>query len=146
MTLSMDEAQRIVDGTIEKAKELNFTGDALTGAEMLEYDMANYVFPLDQLQAETDKIAKRIANVDVELLSLSKKMVNRVLDHMGFSLSLQAGSDFVTLANRLPSNKEFKRIVREKGLRAALQWRDGPFGGGLGRYPPPAGEDGEDGE
>ncbi len=130
----------------KKAKELNFTGDCLTGAEMVEHGMANYVFPLDELEAKTEKIARRIANVDVELLSLSKKMVNRVLDHMGFSLSLQAGSDFVTLANRLPSNKEFKRLVKEKGLRAALNWRDEPFGGGLGRYPPPAGEAGEDEE
>jgi enoyl-CoA hydratase len=121
---------------IKKAKELNFTGDCLTASEMLEYRMANYVFPADEVEAETTKIAKRIANVDVELLSLSKKMVNRVFDHMGFSLSLQAGSDFVTLANRLPSNKEFKRIVKDEGLKAALKWRDGPFGGGLGRYPP----------
>jgi enoyl-CoA hydratase len=122
---------------LKKAKEMVLTGDALTAREMLDYRMANYVFPLDTLEAETRAIARRIANVDPQLLALSKRMINRVFDQMGFEHSMKSSGEFVTLAGRLPSNQEFKRIAREKGLRAALEWRDGPFGGPLGRYPKP---------
>lgn len=63
-------------------------------------------------------------------------MIHRVFEQMGFSFSMKSSGEFVTLAGRLPSNQEFKRIARERGLRAAIEWRDGPFGGTLGRYPP----------
>ena len=122
---------------LKKAKEMVLTGDALTAQEMLDYRMANYVFPLARLEDETRTIARRIANVDPQLLSLSKRMINRVFDQMGFDVTMKTSGEFVTLAGRLPSNQEFKKIAREKGLRAALEWRDAPFGGPLGRYPPP---------
>jgi hypothetical protein len=54
---------------------------------------------------------------------------------MGFSSSIKSSGEYVTLSGRLPSNQEFKRIAREQGLRAAIKWRDEPFGGTLGRYP-----------
>jgi len=122
---------------LKKAKELVLTGDALTAREMLDYGMANYIFPIDRLEQETRQIARRIANIDTQLLALSKRMINRVFDQMGFSFSMQSSGEFVTLAGRLPSNQEFKRIARQQGLRAAIAWRDGPFGGTLGRYPEP---------
>lgn len=122
---------------LKKAKELQLTGDSLTAKEMLRYGCANYVFPNDRLDDETRKIARRIANIDVELLSLSKKAMNRAFEQMGFELSLRSASEFVTLAGRLPSNSEFKRRARDNGMRDALDWRDGPFGGPLGRYPEP---------
>jgi len=122
---------------LKKAKEMVLTGDALTAREMLDYRMANYVFPVAELEKETRTIARRIANVDSQLLALSKRMINRVFDTQGFDVSMKSSGEFVTLAGRLPSNQEFKRIAREKGLKAALEWRDGPFGGPLGRYPKP---------
>jgi enoyl-CoA hydratase len=122
---------------MKKAKEMVLTGDALTAQEMLDYGMANYVFPVEQLEHETRTIARRIANIDPQLLSLSKRMINRVFDQAGFTFSMQSSGEFVTLAGRLPSNQQFKKISREKGLREALKWRDGPFGGALGRYPEP---------
>lgn len=121
---------------LKKAKEMLLTGDALTAEEMLRHGMANHVFSPDKLEEETRIIARRIANIDPQLLSLSKKMVNRVYEQMGFQFSIQSSGEFVTMSGRLPSNQEFKRIAKDEGLKAAIQWRDGPFGGTLGRYPP----------
>ena len=53
---------------MKKSMEMILTGDALTAREMLDYQMANYVFPLDRLGEETRTIARRIANVDPQLL------------------------------------------------------------------------------
>ena len=120
---------------LKKSMEMVLTGDSLTAREMLDYQMANYVFPLEQLESETRAIARRIANVDSQLLSLSKTMIHRVFEQIGFSSTMKSSGEYVTVAGRLPSNQEFKRIAREQGLRAALKWRDEPFGGTLGRYP-----------
>jgi enoyl-CoA hydratase len=123
---------------LKKAKELSLTGDSLTADEMLQYGVANYVFPKEKLEEETTKIAKRIAHIDLELLSLSKRAVNRTFDIMGFPVSLQYAGEFDSFGHFTTSAVgEFSKRVREKGIKAALEWRDGPFGGIVGRYPPP---------
>ncbi|HUT71162.1 MAG TPA: enoyl-CoA hydratase-related protein [Desulfatiglandales bacterium] len=122
---------------LKKAKELSLTGDSLTADEMLDYGVANYVFPNEKLEEETLRIAKRIANIDLELLSLSKRVVNRTFDQMGFTISMQYGAEFDTMGHFLDVQGEFSKMIREKGIKAALEWRDGPFGGIMGRYPPP---------
>jgi enoyl-CoA hydratase len=121
---------------LKKAKELSITGDSLTADEMLRYGVANYVFPPEKLEEETTKIAKRIAHIDLELLSLNKRVVNRTFDQMGLTTSIQYGGEFDSLGHFLTVNGEFAKIATEKGMRAALEWRDGPFGGIVGRYPP----------
>jgi enoyl-CoA hydratase len=121
---------------LKKAKELSLTGDSLTADEMLHYGVANYVFPKEKLEEETLKIAKRMAHVDLELLSLNKRVVNRTFDQMGFSTSIQVAGEFDSLGHFLDVNGEFAKVISQKGMKAALDWRDGPFGGIVGRYPP----------
>ena len=121
---------------LKRAKWLSLTGDSLTAKEMLDYGMANWVFPKDALDAETRKIARRIANVDSELLSLSKTLVNRIFDQKGYSTSMKSSGELIGYARRLKSSRQFRKTTQEKGLRAALEERDGPFGGIVGRYPP----------
>ena len=121
---------------LKRAKWLSLTGDSLTAKEMLQFGMANWVFSKDKLDAETRKIARRIANIDSELLSLSKTLVNRIFDQRGYSLSMKSSGELISHAPHLKSSREFKKIIREKGMRAALEARDGPFGGVVGRYPP----------
>jgi hypothetical protein len=38
------------------------------------------------------------------------------------------GADIQALSAVRPGGGEFGRIAREKGLKAALDWRDSPFG------------------
>lgn len=121
---------------LKRAKWLSLTGDSLTAREMLEFGVANFVFPRTRLDEETRKIARRIANIDSELLSLSKTLVNRIFEQQGFSYSLKASGEYVSFAQQLKSMREFKKTIRDKGLKAALEERDRPFGGIVGRYPP----------
>lgn len=121
---------------LKKAKELSFTGDSLTAKEMLKYGIANHVFDDAKLDEETRKIARRIANVDSELLSLSKTMVNRVFDMQGYSHSLKSSAEYVNIAFRLKTLGDFNKLIRSKGVKAAVEERDRPFGGIVGRYPP----------
>jgi enoyl-CoA hydratase len=121
---------------LKKAKELSITGDSLTAEEMLQYGVANYVVPRSELEEATTKIARRIAHIDIDLLALSKRVVNRTFDVMGFGVSLQYGGEFDSLGHFLRP-RPFSQLRREKGLREAIEWRDGPFGGIMGRFPRP---------
>ncbi len=121
---------------LKKAKELSLTGDSLTAKEMLHYGMANHVVANDKLEETTRTIARRIANIDSELLSLSKTLVNRIFDQMGYSHSLRVSGEYISVAHRLKALGDFNNKIKEKGIKEALRERDEPFGGVVGRYPP----------
>ena len=112
----------------KKARELLYTGDSVTGKEAVDIGWANHAYPVDQLAAKTEAFAERIANVDGPMLQMTKRQVNRVYEIMGLRTSLQVGGDLQELGRARPGGEQFGRIAREKGLKAALDWRDSPFG------------------
>jgi enoyl-CoA hydratase len=112
---------------MKKARELLYTGNSVTGKEAAEIGWANYAFPIDQLAEKTEAFAERIALVDSPMLQMSKRQVNRVYEIMGFRTSLQVGGDIQELGRVRPGGEMFGTVAREKGLKAALDWRDGPF-------------------
>ena len=113
---------------MRKARELLYTGDSVTGKEAAEIGWANAAYPIADLAAKTEAFAERIANIDSPMLQMTKRQVNRVYEIMGFRTSLQVGGDIQELGRARPGGAEFGRISREKGLKAALDWRDRPFG------------------
>ena len=113
---------------IKRAKQLVFTGDAITGIEAVQMGLANAAFPADQLASEVEKIALRIANVESDLLALQKGLVNRSAEIMGFRTAIDVSGFVHDLCPHLPGTKHFFNLIETEGLPAALQWRDGPFG------------------
>jgi enoyl-CoA hydratase len=112
----------------KKARELLYTGDSVTGVEAVELGWANRAVPVDRLCEATEAFAERIANVDSPMLQMTKRQVNRVYEIMGIRTSLAVGADIQALSAVRPGGGEFGRVAREKGLKAALDWRDRPFG------------------
>jgi enoyl-CoA hydratase len=55
--------------------------------------------------------------------------VNRALESMGFLQAIQHNLELVVHfdTSRTPEQTEFNRLRAEKGLRAALDWRDARF-------------------
>ena len=111
----------------KKVRELLYTGDSLTGLEAVEVGWANRAVPVDKLCETTEKFAERIANIDGPMLTMTKRQVNRTYEIMGIRTALAAGADIQALSAVRPGGGEFGKIAREKGLKAALDWRDGPF-------------------
>jgi len=111
-----------------KVRELLYTGDSVTGKEAVELGWANRAYPIDQLAEATEAFAERIANIDSALLQMTKRQINRAYEIMGIRTALAVGGDIQELSRVRPGGGEFGRIAREKGLKAALDWRDGPFG------------------
>ena len=113
---------------MRKARELLYTGDSVTGKEAAAIGWANYAYPIEELEERTIAFAERIANIDGPMLQMTKRQVNRVYEIQGFRTSLQVGGDMQTLGAMRPGGGTFGSIAREKGLKAALDWRDRPFG------------------
>jgi 2-(1,2-epoxy-1,2-dihydrophenyl)acetyl-CoA isomerase len=65
---------------LQKAKELMFFGDDLPVEEAARIGIVNKVVPADQLLAETEAWAKRLASGPTRAISLTKWLVNRSHD------------------------------------------------------------------
>ncbi len=110
-----------------KAHEFAYTGDWFSGEEMAQYGWANYAIPKAELDEFTLKFARRLGHIDNDQLNYNKRAVKRQYEVMGMRTGLMVGTDVEAMSKHRPSAGEFGRHVREEGLKAALEWRDGPF-------------------
>jgi len=76
-----------------KAKELLFTGRAMTAAEAEQLGMVTRVVPLDDLRTETRVLAAQIATKHPFALRQAKRAVNQTLDVQGFYAAIQSVFD-----------------------------------------------------
>jgi enoyl-CoA hydratase/carnithine racemase len=76
-----------------KAKELLFTGRAMTAEEAERLGMVTKVVPVDDLRRETRALADEIATKHPFALRQAKRAVNQTLDVQGFYAAVQAVFD-----------------------------------------------------
>lgn len=76
-----------------KAKEMLFTGRAMTAQEAEEIGMVTKVVPLEDLRAETRRLAAEIATRDPFALRQAKRAVNQTQDVQGFYAAVQSVFD-----------------------------------------------------
>lgn len=113
-----------------KSKELLFTGDTIDGREAERIGMVNKALPAAELDGFVRSFAERVAQVPLDALSVHKHVVNRWFEIMGLRTGAAEGAEFDAIYHETPAALEFSRIAREQGLKAALEWRDTPFGDG----------------
>ena len=117
-----------------KAREFAFLGDSFSGTEMARLGWANYAMPKGDLDDFTEKFARRMGHIDNEMLMYTKRAVNRQYESMGIREGLHSGTEIQALSAQRAAAGEWGRRVREDGLKAALEWRDGPFRDFRGAY------------
>ncbi len=110
------------------AMEMMLTGVSLNGTQCVEKGWANRAFPAADLEDEVLKVASAIASLPTDLVQLNKRVVHRQMEVMGIRTGVRIGTELCALGTMLPSLQEFVETSREKGLTAALQERDAPFG------------------
>jgi enoyl-CoA hydratase len=72
------------------AKEMLFTGRAITADEALRHGMVNQVVPRDELESASLAMAEHIARRPMFGLTLAKQSVNNALDAMGMYTAIQS--------------------------------------------------------
>ena len=112
---------------MRRGMELMLTGDSMTGIEAADWGFANRAFPADQLEAQTLRVAQRIANIPSEVLQVNKRTIHRAMDQMGMRQALRAGTELSVVAAHTDGFREFISSIRERGLTEALSIRDAPF-------------------
>jgi enoyl-CoA hydratase len=114
---------------LAKAKELLLTGDMLSAQEAERLNMINRVVPHDQLMSECEKTARKLIKIARVGIKYNKAAINHAFENMGFLNSIYQNLELVVLfdTTRTEEQERFNRIRKEKGLRAALDWRDARF-------------------
>jgi enoyl-CoA hydratase/carnithine racemase len=76
-----------------KAKEILFTGRAVTAEEAEKAGMVNRVVPLAELDTATMELARQIAQMHPFAIRQAKRAVNQTLDVQGFYAAIQSVFD-----------------------------------------------------
>ncbi len=112
------------------AKRLLLTGDSVSGEEAAKIGLVMQSVPYEDLDAAVEELADKLAMIDADLLAAQKRIVNLGLEIQGARTMQRLASENDARAHLAPAVKEFSQISREKGLKAALEWRDTKFGDG----------------
>lgn len=115
---------------VRKSKELLFTGeDRISAEEALRIGLVNRVVERDRLDLATLDLANEIAKNDPFAVSMEKQAINRVWEIAGFREAIASNVQLDVLIETadLPERAEFRKITLERGLKAAIEWRDARF-------------------
>ncbi len=118
----------------KKTNELLFTGDAVDARTALSLGLVNQVVSREELEGAARALAERVAVAPLPVLRLTKLALTRAYEAMGLRQAVNANLDLSAILNAAgsPEQREFDEIVRTRGLRAALDWRDSRYGRPLG--------------
>ncbi len=109
---------------------LYYTGDTIGAEEALRLGLVNRVVPQEELREEAWRVARRIARVPAFAVQMTKRSIKAAYEMMGFknALAMHRAYDALVLdASQIPEKNEMMRVLKEQGLKAFLELRDGPF-------------------
>jgi enoyl-CoA hydratase/carnithine racemase len=114
---------------LANAKEMLLTGDTVDAHEAARIGLVNRVVPHEQLMDECERVARKMCLISQLGIKMTKVAVNRALENMGFLNAVSQNLELMTIfdTSTSPEQEEFNAVAKEKGLRAALNWRDARF-------------------
>ena len=115
----------------KRAKKMLLTGqDRMTADEALQHGLVNEVVPDREVLARGRSLARETALMDPDSVRLTKKAINRSYQIMGMAQALDAGleTSIEIETTETEIRREFNRILREQGFKAALDWREERLG------------------
>ncbi|MFE0358929.1 enoyl-CoA hydratase-related protein [Streptomyces nigra] len=116
--------------TMAQAKYLQLTGNSVTGAEAAAMGWVAKSFPPEELLEQTMRELRAMSHIAPSLLAANKESVNHAYEIMGMRTHFQQAWAMHALSGALrPGARDFSQRLGEGGLKAALEWRDGPARG-----------------
>lgn len=113
---------------LERAKRLLLTGDAIDGREAAQIGLVGKSVPAERLREEVDALARRMAMLPVNQLTMLKLLVNQTFESMGLRTTQLVGTLFDGAARHTPEGVEWLEVAKKEGFREAVRRRDAPFG------------------
>ena len=115
----------------KRVKKMLLTGqDRMTADEALHHGLVNEVVPDREVLARGRILAREVALMDPDSVRLTKKAINGSYRIMGMEQALDAGLEISIEIETTETDirREFNRILREQGFKAALRWREERLG------------------
>ncbi|MGN6131671.1 MAG: enoyl-CoA hydratase/isomerase family protein [Nocardioidaceae bacterium] len=111
----------------KKTNELLFTGDSIDADEAARLGLVNHV--VEDLDLAVAELCGRITPTPLGTLRFTKIALTRAYEAMGLRQAVAANHDLSAVLNSLdsPEQQAFDQIVCERGLKAALAWRDARY-------------------
>ena len=113
---------------MRKSKEMLYTARSMGADEAEKLGLINKVVPAEKLESETRALAEDIAKTPVKHLMILKQSANNFYDNMNIEKSTRQASDLDAEFHQSPVFLAFFKLVREKGMKAALIERARLFG------------------
>ena len=115
--------------SMAQAKYLQLTGNSITGKQAADWGWIAKSFPAERLEEETMKEVRALASITPDMLAVNKGSLNETYENLGFKNALNAGVRWhmVSMARVRPNAGQFRDVLNEQGIKAALKWRDDPF-------------------
>jgi enoyl-CoA hydratase len=107
------------------SKRLLLTGDAIDGTTAARIGLALEAVADDALDGAVAALAASLAAVPPALMAASKAVLNRAIDLMGRAELQGYATHANAVARQDPALAEWSRVVAERGLREAIEWREG---------------------
>ena len=126
---------------LEQAKRYLLTGDEIAAEEAARIGLILEVVPDDRLQEHAFGLARRMAQVPVNQLTMLKLLCNQTVENMGFASSRTLGTLFDGIARHTQEGLDFVSRAEQIGFREAVRERDDPFQDYGSRPRPSAGSD-----
>lgn len=112
------------------AKRLLLTGDTVTGTEAQQLGLVMKAVAPEDLEAEVEGLADRMAMIDPDLLAANKRIVNLGLELMGARTLQRLAAENDVRGHNTQAARDFMTSVQENGLRETFRARDTKFGDG----------------
>lgn len=112
------------------AKNIILTGeDRIDAASALAMGIVSRVVPVGRHVEIALGLARRMALMDPEVVRATKKALNRTYEIQGMRAALAAAldTDHGIESHGSPAKRAFMDVARERGMRAAIAWRDARF-------------------
>ena len=111
----------------KRAKRMLLSGQDRMGAdEALRFGIVNEVVAEGAALEAGLALAREVALMDPDSVRMTKQAINQSYEIMGLSRALSIGADTSVRIETLETElrREFNRILREQGMKAALAWRE----------------------
>lgn len=113
---------------LAKAKYYALTGEWISGKDAAAIELINFAYPLEQLDAEVQGLAERLASIPASQLAAMKLIVNQAYDNMGLQSTQTLGPILDGVMRYTAEGQGFIDQALQGGVGAAVAARDAPFG------------------
>lgn len=117
---------------LKEAKYMLFSGERFGAGDAKRLGMVNKVVPAEELEAETERLANKVAGMYGPAMELVKRSLNKKAELAGMRELIYMSQESFSSSKVQPTEAtaRFFEIAKKEGMQAAIRWRTAFFASG----------------